>query len=1000
MRTAALLARLLRPLHLPLLVALVLTISVQPLHGGGPKYVAGISYFDPGTAGTPLTWADGAINYYTDQGDLSSVLPGTSADAFVADAFSQWTGISTAAVSAVRAGQLAKNVSGANVYVNPDGTISMPDDILPSATATPLGIVYDADGSVTSALLGQGAGDPAECFYNAAFGGVDNFSTDAHFLHALVILNGNCAQTSDQLPDVEYRLVRVLGRVLGLDWSQVNINVLTHNPPPTQDDYAGFPVMHASDPPNCIPITLCYPNPYQPKMDDQAAFSRLYPVTAEDLSRFPGKKIFADNTVRVRGTVYFTGPRGQPGQGMQGVNVVARWIDPGSGLPSRSYAAAAVSGFLFRGNAGNTVTGFEDSSGLRFDRYGANDTAYEGFFDLAGLQIPNGGSSGQYQLTVEPIDPLWSMGLGPYGVFQVQPSGSAQPTVVNVTQGGDFQQDLSMQGSAAQAADPFPLTTYEDPAAVPLGGDWAASFSPHGDLDYFWFPGKVNRTLSVLVTALDGSGTGSESKAQPVIGMWGLSDPEYSPAPANTPSAFNSPIFGTTMLNAQLLASTGFRIGISDIRGDGRPDYRYHARILYGDDVSPDRASVAGGTPLTISGLGFRANMRISLAKTLAPTLAVNARQTLINAPPLADGMQDIVLVDPPTLASSTLTEVVTYGAGPNDILRMLPGTNPATPVGGQAPNPVRVQVFAPDGTTPVEGASVFLMASPIAGLSACSGGNSCTVLTDQSGLAFTYVTLLTSGTTTITAQLAPASYSSPQQVQTTLRGTSSALDIALAPQQAWIAQGATTNLTLKARVLSNGTPLKGTIVNYQIMKGMATIDPPSATTDTNGYATTTVGVTSFSSGLQVSACVGSLNNPCLSFYGTVVPESGMQLQAVAGDIQAAIAGQSFQPVVVRVTDLSTPPNPVLAANVNFQYVVERRGDSDDKSGGDTNFGRDPEPIILYSWQGSMLSDTTGVAALRPTTAGFTGVLDIVGTASGGASKASFALKSLPPIKD
>ena len=202
------LSRLLRPLHLPLLVVGVLAVSGQLAHAGGPKYVAGVSYFDPGTAGTPLTWAQGQINYYTDQGNLSPTLPGTSADAFVADAFSQWIATPTAAVSATRAGQLDENVSGDNVFVNPDGTLTMPSDILPTATSTPVGIVYDADGSVTSALLGQGAGDSSECFYNAAFGGIDNFATNAHFLHALVILNGNCAQTSNQLPDVKYRLVR------------------------------------------------------------------------------------------------------------------------------------------------------------------------------------------------------------------------------------------------------------------------------------------------------------------------------------------------------------------------------------------------------------------------------------------------------------------------------------------------------------------------------------------------------------------------------------------------------------------------------------------------------------------------------------------------------------------------------------------------------------------------------------------------------------------------
>ncbi len=190
-------------------------IALQPALAGGPRYVAGVSYFDPSTKGTPLTWSQGIINYYTDQGDLSPLLPGANADSFVADAFSRWTSVPIAALSSTLAGHLAEDVNGTNVTVT-NGVVTMPADILPTAVNTPVGIVYDADGSVTSALLGQGAGDAGSCFSNAAFGGVDNFSTDGHLLHAVVVLNGNCAQTSDQIPDVKYRLVRVVGRVLGL----------------------------------------------------------------------------------------------------------------------------------------------------------------------------------------------------------------------------------------------------------------------------------------------------------------------------------------------------------------------------------------------------------------------------------------------------------------------------------------------------------------------------------------------------------------------------------------------------------------------------------------------------------------------------------------------------------------------------------------------------------------------------------------------------------------
>ena len=965
-----------------------LAVVLPSARAGGPKYVAGISYFDSGLAGTPLTWSQGAITYYTDQGDLSPILPGPDADAFVASALSQWTSISIAGVVTTHGGQLAENVSGQNVYVDPDGNITMPADIEPSAIGTPLGVVYDEDGTVTDALLGQGAGDPSECFYNAAYGGDDNLGSSANFLHALVVINGNCAVTSSQLPDVEYRLVRVLGRVFGLDWSQLNLNVLTGNPPPTSDDYAGFPVMHETDPPNCIPITLCFPNPYQPKIDDEAALSRLYPVAGGNA-----------NTTRIYGNVVFTTSGGQAAQGMQGVNVIARWINPQNGLPSHAISASAVSGFLFCGNAGNAVTGFNDSSGQPLNQFGSNDTTLEGFFDLGGLQIPNGGTSAQFQLTVEAVDPFWSADLEPYGPLQVEPSGQASPILVSVSLGNDTEQDILMQGSALSKPDPFPPTTYQTPAAVPLGGDWMGSFNPYGDIDFFQFTGQANRTLSVFATALDETGAASESKSQPVIGMWTLSDPENSPAPANTPSAFNSSVFGMTMLNAQLLQASGFVIGISDFRGDGRPDYRYLARILYGDQVSPARASVAGGTALAVSGLGFQSNTRITIANAVAPALAISANQALITAPAMADGVQDIALTDPPTLANSVLSGALTYGAGPNDTLSLIAGGNPRTPVGGQAPNPVQVQVLAPDGRTPVQGASVAFSSSPAVGFSACSGGNSCTVLSDQDGQASSFVTVLTDNVMTITVQLAPGSYPSPQQVQTTLVGSESALDIALVPQTTSIMLGASVNLTLTARVLSNGSPLNGSTVNFQVFKGSAGLSAPSVLTNSNGYASTLLEISSMAGDVQVSACVGPGNSPCLTFYGTAVPTSVLQLQAVAGSPQVIPAGQILQPVVVRVTDSSTPPNPVLAAAVAFQYTGERAGNNSTIiSGGDTNIGNNPSPVILFNGEGVSQSDVNGLASWQPTTAGFTGDVAILGTATAGTGQVQFALQTLPPL--
>jgi len=208
-----------RRLFFGILAALVLVFVLVPIaQAGGPKYVAGVGAFAPTVKGVPLTWAQGNVQYFTDPGDLSPVLPHGNADALVADAFSQWTSIPTVALSATLAGQLSEDVNGSNVVAGGGGGIAMPVDIQPGATGKPVAIVYDADGAVTDALLGAGAGSTWVCFTNAVVGAVDNFSSDAHLAHALVVINGNCAQNSNQIPDVEYRLVRVLGRVLGLDW--------------------------------------------------------------------------------------------------------------------------------------------------------------------------------------------------------------------------------------------------------------------------------------------------------------------------------------------------------------------------------------------------------------------------------------------------------------------------------------------------------------------------------------------------------------------------------------------------------------------------------------------------------------------------------------------------------------------------------------------------------------------------------------------------------------
>jgi len=982
---------LLRLATAAVLILLYATLS----RAGNPKCVAGTSFFDPTVSGQPLTWPLGTITYYTDGGDLSPLLPNASANSFVAGAFSQWTSVPTAAVAAASGGQLAEDVNGTNVIVNADGTISMPTDVQPTASGTPIGIVYDYDGSVTSALVGAGAGDSSQCFFNAVTGGNDAYGSFASYQHALIVINGQCAQQSSQLADVEYRLVRVIGGVLGLGWSQLNVNVQSGKPYPTSDDYAGFPVMHYTDSWNCKPITLCYPNPYTLSTDDIAAVSRLYPITPQNQSRFPGKQIFSASTARIHGSVYFTDTHGAPTQAMQGVNIVARWIDPGTGKPSRRYAASSVSGFLFSGNEGNPITGFEDELGESFAEWGSENPGVEGFFDLSGLPLPNGGSA-QYQLSIEPVDPFWSPGVGPYSPGPVSPSGSFQPITLTVVAGSDLERDIHMSGSGQPL--PQAPSSWTSPAALPPAGDWVSSLSGYGAVPYYALPVQANRTLSLAVTTLDDSGEASTSKAQPVIGMWDASDPPGTPPGAFTSSPFNENVFGMTRLDAAVSASTNLLIGISDLRGDGRPDYHYHAHLLYGDSVTPARVPVTGGV-VTVHGVGFSTGLAASVGNTAATQLAASTSQLTLAVPPRSDGLQNITISDPVSGASTAMTGVLTYGAATTDNILLLNGSNPTMPVGVQAPNPMTVQVVAVDGNTPISGATVAWTSTNGTSLSACSGASSCSVVSDQNGTASTWLTPSLGGQATITATLAPALLGQTKSVSATLNATASSSDIGALNPYYWIAQGASVSVPLTARALSYGVPQKNVQINFMVMTGQGTINVTSMQTDSNGNATVTLTIPLISALVQVSACIGSGNYPCTMFYANPVPASRQVLQLVSGAGQVS-TGQAFQPVVVRVIDSQFPQDVITAAPVVFQTTVLRPGGSSSGGGnGETHPGNPAMPVILSVSQASVTTDVNGLASVVPSTGGFSPPLEVdVSVSSGAGAVLDFPLQALTPL--
>jgi hypothetical protein len=98
-----------------------------------------------------------------------------------------------------------------------------------------------------------------------------------------------------------------------------------------------------------------------------------------------------------------------------------------------------------------------------------------------------------------------------------------------------------------------------------------------------------------------------------------------------------------------------------------------------------------------------------------------------------------------------------------------------------------------------------------------------------------------------------------------------------------------------------------------------------------------------------------------------------VNLQAVGGEEQF-VAGLSFQPMTVRVTDFSTPPNGVLGEIVLFQSTVMRPLEN-----GLTQTAGDPSaiPAILSESQRSVQSDVNGLATFVPSIGSFTGPLEV-----------------------
>jgi hypothetical protein len=807
-----------------------------------------------------------------------------------------------------RGGALAEDVNGSNVTVGASGVI-LPADIQPTATSKPVAVVYDADGSVIDAIYGTGASSPLACQNNAVLVSVDNLEITGNIVHALVLVNGLCATNAVQIANLQYQLIRGFGRVLGLDWSQTNEEMFV-NDQITANGLVGWPIMHPIERLCNGSSGQCMPSPTQLRTDDIAALNRLYPVTAANVSSFAGKIITAAATLSVQGTVQFPG-----GQGMQGVNVVLQPLV--NGVPDVRYTATAVSGVFFQGNAGNSITGTTDSAGNPLNRFGSDDPALEGFFDLSGIPLPAGATTSQYQLTFEVLNPLYtgSSSVGPYTTGQAAPSGTMPVMALGTLSAGSAVTQPLVIDDAADEMQSGADGTEASPANLPVTGEWTGRITGYGHSGWFQFWAQGGREFTVEAEALDETGANSENKAQIVVGAWNGTDNVGVAPVTGTVQPFNGSVAGLTTLPVLTVADSEVRIGLADIRGDGRPDYAYHGRILYADSVTPARLPVQGGQ-MVIQGMGFRPSVAVSVNGVAAQVNSVTPNVIVATAPASGGVTGDVLveLQDTQTLSVAAIASGVSYDAEPDDAISLLVAPMGSVPIGVAEPFAVRAMNVTTQ--TPAAGVTVtFAVTEGIAALGC--GKTSCSAVTAGDGTA----TLPVTANSSVLAQIT-ASLTSGSSVIAEFTGSAPPSIVALTPNL-YVALGATVQWPVQALVLNpSGVPVAGQAVTWLSATSGVIVTTGQSTSDANGLVSGQLSAGPFTDSVNslASACLANTTN-CATFTVTPVHPESAALAPWSGTTQYIYASQTFAPVVLHVTDAFG--DPLAGAMVTFAEVLD-----------------------------------------------------------------------------
>ena len=219
--------------------------------------------------------------------------------------------------------------------------------------------------------------------------------------------------------------------------------------------------------------------------------------------------------------------------------------------------------------------------------------------------IPAGQTTAQYQLSVEALDPYWSLGVGPYAPTQVSPRARSLRLWSLCRSGSEAESDILMLQDEIAQAHPGERIDLRKSSRASAGWGWGSWISGYGSADFFQFTAQANRTASDSRNRSRRNRSTDRNQVAARHRDLGIERPErrsrarLNPFGIQLDNLWHDPPRCAVRSNRSVPGRA-----LPTYRGDGRPDYFYQASLLYSDTVTPSRVSLAGGVT-TLHGIGF-----------------------------------------------------------------------------------------------------------------------------------------------------------------------------------------------------------------------------------------------------------------------------------------------------------------------------------------------------------------------------------------------------------